>query len=135
MAFWNGFPYTDFHELNLDAWIAKIKTIETEIVDIYEKLELPEQKWEELQEQIDALDAEIDAIKNGSLIDQYTPAILEAIDNALPELVGRLMKFFTFGLTQDGYFTAMYPDNFNDIQFDTIADPDSDLYGHLVMQY
>lgn len=135
MAFWNTYPYTDFHELNLDLWIAKIKTIEGQIVDIFEQLDLPEKQWELLQQQIDALNAEIEAIEDGSLLDTYTPAIIAAIDEALPELIGRLMKFFVFGLTKDGYFTAMYPDNFNDIQFDTIADPDSDLYGHLVLQF
>lgn len=142
MGFFNNYPYTDFHELNLDAWIAKIKEIELSIKDIYEKLALPEQKWEELQAEIELIykdikdiNDEIDAIKNGSLLPQYIPAILSAVDEALPELVGRLMRFFIFGLTKDGYFTAMYPDNFNDIMFDTIADPDSDLYGHLVLQF
>lgn len=135
MAFWNNYPYTDFHELNLDLWISKIKTIESQIVDIFEQLDLPEKQWELLQQQIDALNAEIEAIEDGSLLDTYTPAIIAAIDEALPELIGRIMKFFIFGLTKDGYFTAMYPDNFNDIQFDTIADPDSDLYGHLVLQF
>lgn len=142
MGFWNFYPYTDFHELNLDTWINHVKEIDAKIEDIYSKLALPQLKWEELQAQIDdlkldikAINDNIDAIENGSLLPLYIPAILQAIDAAMPEMIGRLMQFFEFGLTNEGYFTAMYPDNLDFVSFDTIADPNSDLYGHLVMNY
>lgn len=131
----HGYPYTDFHELNLDDWIAIVKEHTERIADIYEQLEKPEQEWEQLQEEIDAMQTEIDKLKAGYYLDVFIPQILQAVDEALPALIGRLMNMFIFGLTKDGYFTAMYPDSLDNISFDTIADPESDLYGHLVLQF
>lgn len=131
----HSYPYTDFHELNLDEWIAKIKTHTDQIADIYKKLDEPEQQWDLLQAEIDALQVEVNKLKNGDYLDVFIPQIIQAIDDALPALIGRLMNMFIFGLTKDGYFSAMYPDDLDNIAFDTIADPDSDLYGHLVLQF
>lgn len=36
--FINQFPYTDFHELNLDVWIKKLKTAEANIADLQEQM-------------------------------------------------------------------------------------------------
>lgn len=131
----HSYPYTDFHELNLDEWIAKIKEHTEQIADLYKQVEKPEQEWERLQEEIDAMQEEIDKLKAGDYLDVFIPQILQAVDDALPALIGRLMNMFIFGLTKDGYFTAMYPDSLDNITFDTIADPESDLYGHLVLQF
>lgn len=131
----HSYPYTDFHELNLDEWIAKIKTHTDQIADIYKKLDEPEQQWDLLQAEIDALQVEVNKLKNGDYLDVFIPQIIQAVDDALPALIGRLMNMFIFGLTKDGYFSAMYPDELDNIAFDTIADPDSDLYGHLVLQF
>lgn len=131
----HSYPYTDLHELNLDDWIAKVKEHTEQITDLYTQVEKPEQEWERLQVEIDAMQVEIDKLKAGDYLDVFIPQILQAIDEALPEMIGRLMNLFVFGLTKDGYFTAMYPDNLDNITFDTIADPESDLYGHLVLQF
>lgn len=131
----HGYPYTDFHELNLDEWISKLKTALADIEYLKEEVKKPAQQWQALQNQIDDMKEDIEGLKRGDYIDAYLPQIIEAIDEAMPEMIGRLMNFFIFGLTKDGYFTAMYPDNFDNIAFDTIADPESDLYGHLVLQF
>lgn len=131
----HGYPYTDFHELNLDEWISKLKAALADIEYLKEEVKKPAQQWQALQDQIDDMKEDIAALKRGDYASAYIPQILEAIDEALPELVGRLMNMFIFGLTKDGYFTAMYPDNLDNIAFDTIADPESDLYGHLVLQF
>lgn len=36
--FINQFPYTDFHELNLDVWIKKLKEAEANIADLQEQM-------------------------------------------------------------------------------------------------
>lgn len=38
MAFWNNFPFTNFHELNLDWVINKVKNLETGFVDVVKKV-------------------------------------------------------------------------------------------------
>lgn len=131
----HGYPYTDFHEMNLDEWITKLKAALSDIEYLKEKVKEPEQKWQDLQDQINVMQDDIAALKRGDYADAYIPQILAAIDEALPELIGRLMNLFVFGLTKDGYFTAMYPDSLDNISFDTIADPESDLYGHLILQF
>lgn len=131
----HGYPYTDFHELNLDEWISKLKAALADIEYLKEEVKKPAQQWQSLQNQINDMKEDIEGLKRGDYIDAYLPQIITAIDEAMPEMIGRLMNFFIFGLTKDGYFTAMYPDNFNNIIFDTIADPESDLYGHLVLQF
>lgn len=135
MDFFNFNPRTDFHELNLDSVIEELNKVEQAIEYLKTQIDLPEQKWEELEARIDVIDAEIEAIKNGEYLEPLIPDIIESIDDALPELISRVMRFFVFGLTRDGYFSCMYPDNFDNISFDTIADPDSDLYGHLVLMF
>ena len=107
----------------------------SDIEYLKEKVKEPEQKWQDLQDQINVMQDDIAALKRGDYADAYIPQILAAIDEALPALVGRLMNLFVFGLTKDGYFTAMYPDSLDNISFDTIADPESDLYGHLILQF
>lgn len=39
IPFWNRYPYTDFHELNLDWVISELKRIEESLVDMKEEIE------------------------------------------------------------------------------------------------
>ena len=55
-------------------------------------------------------------------------------ENAI-DLVGELVRFVFFGLTQDGYFVAYIPENWRGIQFDTIMDTTSEDYGKLCILY
>ena len=50
------------------------------------------------------------------------------------DLVGSLVKFVFFGLTLDGYFCAYIPENWDEINFDTIMTPGDD-YGRLCILY
>ena len=53
--FINQFPYTDFHELNLDVWIKKLKTAEANIADLQDQMsKIVVVTEEHIQEMIDA---------------------------------------------------------------------------------
>ena len=105
--------------------------------DQYEKseLDLHSNQISELQDLVRGIQAELDAIKNGEAEGMYINALRNYIDNNLEAIVGRVVKFVQFGLSQDGYFTALIPSTWDFITFDTIMDTESELYGHLVLNW
>lgn len=78
---------------------------------------------------------ELDDIKNGKAEGLYINALKNYIDNNLEAIVGRIVKFVSFGLSTDGYFTALIPSTWEFIKFDTIVDTESELYGHLILNW
>ena len=88
-----------------------------------------------LKAEIAELQAELEKIKNGEYMSEYIDALACWINNNLQCLVARIAKFVQFGLTDDGYFVAYIPSNWNFLQFDTIMDYSSNSYGHLVIEY
>lgn len=74
-------------------------------------------------EKINAIEAELRDLLNGDYVEMIQQYMSEAI------------KHVYFGLTNSGYFAAYIPDNWSDVQFSTIQDYDSELYGHLVLMY
>lgn len=88
-----------------------------------------------LKSELDATLAEFEKVKNGEYVNLYIDALASWIDNNLQELVGRVVKYVFFGLTDDGYFIAYIPDTWDFINFDTIIQPENPLYGHLLLQW
>lgn len=88
-----------------------------------------------LKAELDATLAELEKVKNGEYVNLYIDALASWIDNNLQELVGRVVKYVFFGLTDDGYFIAYIPDTWDFINFDTIIQPENPLYGHLLLQW
>ena len=84
---------------------------------------------------IDDIQKELDDIKNGKAEGMYLNALKLYIDENLEGIVGRIVKYVCFGLSTDGYFTALIPKTWDFIKFDTIVDPDSELYGHLILNW
>lgn len=127
----NIFPYTDFHELNLD-WILK--------------------HFKEFMDQIDALDtwkveheAEYEELKElyeQILSGDFPESMIDALNSWLvangADIIGEFIKFVFFGLTDDGYFMATIPSSWDEIQFGTTGYdeiiPGYD-YGHLTLAY
>ena len=78
MGFWNKYPYTDFHELNLDWLLKEVSTIESRIDALHDELkaELTTElkayvddeiaslanDFEELSHEFDLLDAHVDEL-------------------------------------------------------------------------
>ena len=128
MGVFDHFPYTNFHELNLD-WILKhFKEFIAELSELEDWRAQHEQDYEELKKIYDDIVA-------GDFPQSMIDALYQWMqDNAL-DLVGSMIKHVYFGLTNDGYFCAFIPENWSDVQFDTIMDYDSPLYGHLMLTY
>lgn len=95
---------------------------------------------------LDSVGAEVDEIEqrvNDLLKDfadqfdeYYKNQIEEWLDANLEDLVGRLVKFVFFGLTDDGYFYAYIPESWQFLAFDTGYDySDASTYGHLILEY
>lgn len=89
----------------------------------------------QLKAELDLVQAELEKVKKGEYVSLYINALASWIDNNLQELVGRVVKYVFFGLTDDGYFCAHIPDSWKFISFDTIIDTTSPLYGHLLLQW
>ena len=53
----------------------------------------------------------------------------------MERIIRSIVQYVMFGLTRDGYFIAYIPETWDFIQFDTIYDPKSDLFGHLVLRW
>lgn len=128
MGVFDHFPYTNFHELNLE-WILKhFKEFIAELSELEDWRAQHEKDYEELKKIYDDIVA-------GDFPQSMIDALYKWMqDNAL-DLVGSMIKHVYFGLTNDGYFCAFIPDNWSDVQFDTIMDYDSPLYGHLMLTY
>lgn len=88
-----------------------------------------------IQSDIAEMENTLEGIKNGEYIDLYLDSIKQYIDENLQELVAGIVKYVTFGLTMDGYFCAFIPPTWDFLDFSTINDPDSELYGHLVLHW
>lgn len=90
---------------------------------------------ETLKEDTLYLKTELEKVKNGEYESMYINALKNYIDSHLEEIVGRIVKFVSFGISADGYFTALIPNTWNFIKFDTIIDTESEFYGHLILNW
>lgn len=63
------------------------------------------------------------------------PRLEEVIDNNLTEMVSRIVKYIFFGLSDDGYFIAKIPYSWDFVKFETDVNPESENYGHLILNY
>lgn len=126
--FRNEWPYTDFHELNADWLVKKMK----ELLDRMQSIE----NWkDEYQETYDNLKQLYDNLMAGNFPPSFVNALTQWIGEYGVEIIAEKIKAVHFGLTNDGYFCAYIPDNWSDIQFDTVEDFDDPLYGHLMLMY
>ena len=128
MGAFHCYPYTNFHDLNLD-WVLQVlkesESVVTEKIPDIEKAILALQKADkDTNKRIDEVIRQI-----GELIDDDTimQLVIQAIDCAI--------KMVFFGLSDDGYFVAYIPNSWNCITFGTIMDCDSPNYGRLTLSY
>ena len=90
---------------------------------------------ETLKNDIKLLGDELEKVKNGDYVSLYLDSIKNWIDDNIQNLVANIVKYVIFGLSTDGHFVAYIPESWEFINFDTIVEPDSELYGHLVLRW
>lgn len=130
-GFDNKYPYTDFHELNLDWVLKNVKRIADENGVIMKDLE-------ELKQEYDKLDQFYDDIMTGDFPESFKVALANWLEENAVEILGQFVRFVFFGLTQDGHFVAYIPESWSDITFGTTGYddfPEGVDFGHLTLFY
>lgn len=89
----------------------------------------------QLKEDVELLNSEFEKIKNGQYTSLYIEAMKDWIAENLINIVGQIVKFVWFGLSDDGHFVAYIPTSWRFLTFDMVADPDSPDYGRLLLSY
>lgn len=87
------------------------------------------------REDIDELIEAFEQFKRHGFEDYYEAQISEWIQEHMQGIIEEAIKMVFFGLTDDGYFTAWIPNNWQGILFGTIGDYSSDDYGCLTLEY
>lgn len=129
--FFNKFPYTDFHELNLDFLLTNYKRLLDSLSDLDAWIEGHEIEYEQLKQMVDDLE-------HGKWSDEFIQTLIGWYQTHIIDIIGELVKQVFFGLTDDGYFVAYIPESWNDIIFGTsgLDDfPEGVEYGHLTLSY
>ena len=130
--FLNGYPYTDFHELNLD-WIVKhFKEFVDELASLDSWRSQHEEEYQELKNFMDQIEAGVlpDAV--------YNKLVTWLHANAF-DIIGEMIKFITVGINNEGYFIINIPLQWNAFIFNTtgydINVPIQPEFGHLTISY
>lgn len=131
MAFFNKYPYLDFHELNLDWILRTVKALMNAVDSLDDWRTEHEAEYEELK-------ALYDQIISGNFPDSVKQAFNTWMQQNALDLVGELVKLVIFNITDDGYFVAYIPESWDDIIFGTTGLDEiipGYEYGHLILSY
>lgn len=113
----------------------KMNELISAVDNIGNQVQLNTEAIEALQNDVNNILTELEKIKNGDYVSLYLDSIINYINNNLEGIVGNIVKFVIFGLSQDGHFVALTPSTWQFIHWDTIMDYSSQLYGHLVLRW
>ena len=129
------FPNQNDEILNLDWIIAHFEDFIKDIDSLKAWRTTHKEEYQELLRLYQEVKADWDRFAAGDFPQSTYDAMKAWWEANAIDLVGELVRFVFFGLTQDGYFVAYIPENWRDITFDTIVDPDSPNYGCLTISY
>lgn len=132
---WEEWPYTNVHQLNLDWVLGQLKKMLQWLRTLQTQTDENTQNITDLQERVTTLEELIEKLQNGGWDSLYQEAIQKWVDEHLRDIVSNVVKFVFFGLSLDGHFVACIPSTWEWVHFDTILDPLSQLYGHLVLKW
>ena len=129
--FFNQFPYTDFHELNLDFVLKNYKKLLDSLAQLDEWVVVHQQEYE-------ALKALYDQLENGQLPPATYNQLRIWINNNVVDIISTAIKTVHFDLTPDGHLRAIIPDSWSEIIFGTTGldiFPVGVDFGHLTLTY
>lgn len=130
--FLNGYPYTDFHELNADFLLKHYKLLLDSLKNIDSWIETHQKEYEELQKLVDDIEA-------GNLPDVVYDKLKVWFINNYKDILGEFIKFITFRLNDEGYLVVSIPEGLRELVFNTteldIFTPLQPQYGHLTLSY
>lgn len=131
MGLFEHFPYTNFHDLNLD-WILKtVKELFNKVSSQSDWIENHQKEYEELKKLYDDL-------MSGNFTPEMEEALYKWTVEHTVEIIGQAVKTVFFGINDDGYFVAYIPDSWSDITFGTTGldtFPEGVDFGHLTLTY
>ena len=123
-----NYPYQNLQDLNLDF----VLRVAREAVKTLEKLG-------SYDDRIESLENAIKQLERGNLPEEMVNSIIEIVQKDIVDLVGEMVKFVFFGLTDDGRFVAYIPEPWNEIIFNTteydIRIEGVTEFGRLVLSY
>lgn len=125
----------DMYQYNLGWLIGQISEINRKYNEILEKTEKDNVDYEEIKSELAEIKKELDDYVNGKLITEYLKATQDFIDKNLISFVSEIVKYVVFGISDDGHFVAYIPASWEFVNFDTVVDETSELYGHLLLKW
>lgn len=132
MGFFNQFPYTDFHELNLDFLLKNYKTLLDDLAQLDTWVEQHQQEYEELK-------SFMDQIEDGVLPEAVYNNLVTWLQANAFDIIGEMIKFISVGLTTDGHLLITIPEQWKELTFRVtgydINVPIQPEFGHLCILY
>lgn len=130
--FFNKYPYTDFHELNLDFLLKNYKMLLDTLKSLDEWANQHEKEYLELKKLVDD-------IENGNLPAAVYEKLYKWMQDNMFDIIGSMIKFITVAINDNGYIVIRYPQQWHELIFNTTGldiniavQPE---YGHLTISY
>lgn len=124
----NNYPYQNLNDLNLDY-----------VLDVAKKATETLKDLGNYAERVAELEDAVEKLESGEITPELAAAIVELVQRNIIDLVGDMVKFVFFGLTDNGYFVAYIPEPWDSIIFNTtnydIFIPEVTEFGRLVLSY
>lgn len=112
--------------------VCKLKAYMTTIVNVTNN---NADGLDELKEKVDELFKMFEDLENNGFKDEYMDIVEAWLQENMWCILSWGSRIVWFGISDDGYFEAFIPDNFNFLSFDVIMDSESPDYGKLVLSY
>lgn len=135
MSYFKDFPHTRNSDQDFGELIMQYVELNVRYGDMLGKIEKCDKNNAELQKELAEIKKELDDYVNGKLIPAYLEATKKYINENLIDFVSEIVKYVVFGISVDGHFVAYIPSSWDFIQFDTVYDQTSELFGHLVLRW